>query len=488
MKKPGTDLFELIKSMSGREKGYFRRHSRAYSDKSDRTYLLLFDAIDAQDVYDEAAILAACPQILPRQLPNLKRYLDSAILTVLEKYHATDDPVHRIWKDIRQIEILLRKRLLKQATRLHRRAKRNAAKYEVFPAQLELINMERRLLMHSPFGKKLERQYHALLAEEADVLARCQSVHKYRGLMLPVTLTVRKGNAAVSGKDRAVLEAIMDDPEFTDDKQPLTFRTVNSMYFHNGAACYLLGRDDQQYVEKRVAHFETGMHFVRMEPGPYISALINLSNTYLFKGDLNGLRRTIGKLRDVRTNSPAMEINKLANYFNSALYLADATDDLEALQRVAAEYKTRVSDFEKYATPLSLLEGAINLTELFVLHKYPAEAIFWAGTILNRPQYKSHSLYSFVLAWHLIAHYERGNTYFVEYELRNLRNHLRGQADASAFVTHLVEHLHQIFRRGLDADRDRWQALYADLEAMNPAETEPRAIRMLRWVGNKAGK
>ena len=53
MTKKGN-LFFLIQSLSKSEKRYFKIF--CFGQKVDKNYLKLFDAIDAQEVYDEAAI------------------------------------------------------------------------------------------------------------------------------------------------------------------------------------------------------------------------------------------------------------------------------------------------------------------------------------------------------------------------------------------------------------------------------------------------
>ena len=51
------NLFELIKSLSSSEKGYFRKRSFLQVKGDETNYLKLFIAIDKQTVYNEKELL-----------------------------------------------------------------------------------------------------------------------------------------------------------------------------------------------------------------------------------------------------------------------------------------------------------------------------------------------------------------------------------------------------------------------------------------------
>lgn len=56
MKTSSDKLFTLIKSLAKNEKRYFKRSSQLHKLKEGNQYLLLFDAIEQQEVYDEEKI------------------------------------------------------------------------------------------------------------------------------------------------------------------------------------------------------------------------------------------------------------------------------------------------------------------------------------------------------------------------------------------------------------------------------------------------
>ena len=55
--KKTDDLFQLIKSLSKSEKGYFKKFSYLYTIEGEKNYIKLFDAIEKQKEYDEKKLL-----------------------------------------------------------------------------------------------------------------------------------------------------------------------------------------------------------------------------------------------------------------------------------------------------------------------------------------------------------------------------------------------------------------------------------------------
>src|SRR5437588_191956 len=110
----GTELFDLIKSLDGGEKGYFKKHSFINSkSNADVNYLLLFDAIEEQKEYNEKELrLKFKQQAFARQFPVAKIYLYNRILKALHSYHGS------VFEEIRNClhhaEILYYKKLYGQ--------------------------------------------------------------------------------------------------------------------------------------------------------------------------------------------------------------------------------------------------------------------------------------------------------------------------------------------------------------------------------------
>ena len=102
-------LFDLIQSLTVSEKRYVKVFTARY--KGDKNYLRLFDAINKQEVYDEAALLKKFrKEKFTRQINYTKNSLYNLILKSLQAYH--DKSIETQLSDYsQQVEILYHKGL-----------------------------------------------------------------------------------------------------------------------------------------------------------------------------------------------------------------------------------------------------------------------------------------------------------------------------------------------------------------------------------------
>jgi D-tyrosyl-tRNA(Tyr) deacylase len=88
--KASDSLFRLIKSLSKNEKGYFKKMAEALAGSGGSNYLLLFDAIDKQNEFDEAAIIKKySKENFVKNLSVTKRNLTDLILKALRLYQSS---------------------------------------------------------------------------------------------------------------------------------------------------------------------------------------------------------------------------------------------------------------------------------------------------------------------------------------------------------------------------------------------------------------
>ena len=123
--KPGTELFDLIRSLTKSEKRFFKLHSTLQSGT--KNYMRLFEAIDRQKNYDEDELRRVfAGETFIRHLPSEKNHLYKLVLKALRAFHAEATVSGTLKIAIKNIEILYDKALYAEASRTLRRAKRIA--------------------------------------------------------------------------------------------------------------------------------------------------------------------------------------------------------------------------------------------------------------------------------------------------------------------------------------------------------------------------
>ena len=147
MKTPSPDLFHLIRSLSAQEKKYFKQYAARYSEARSNTYMLLFDAITKQDVYDEAAIKAQfAKQDFVKQLSVAKNYLFEKLLDALMEMHADGDESLALLKMIGRFELLFRRNLIAPALAFYERAENMAVEKQSI-ALMPYITRQKNLML-----------------------------------------------------------------------------------------------------------------------------------------------------------------------------------------------------------------------------------------------------------------------------------------------------------------------------------------------------
>ena len=103
--KPSAELFDLVKSLSKSEKRFFKLSSSLQT--GEKNYLQIFDAIEKQSSYDEAALKKQfAKETFVKHFPSEKNHLYKTILKSLRGFHA-DNSINSVLKqEIKNVEIL----------------------------------------------------------------------------------------------------------------------------------------------------------------------------------------------------------------------------------------------------------------------------------------------------------------------------------------------------------------------------------------------
>ena len=125
------------------EKRNFKLYAQRTQNRSQLRFIQLFDAIDKQENYDEAAIFKKIPRLSKSQLANLKRHLYKQILTSLRLIHIQKNIDIEIREQIDFARILYGKGLYLQSLRLLDRIKPLAIENNQNLLHLEIIEFQK---------------------------------------------------------------------------------------------------------------------------------------------------------------------------------------------------------------------------------------------------------------------------------------------------------------------------------------------------------
>ncbi|MEL6629343.1 MAG: hypothetical protein AAFQ92_27795, partial [Bacteroidota bacterium] len=179
--KNTEDIHQLIRALSKAEKRHFKMSAARYS-KSQNNYLLLFDAIDQQESYDESRLKQKFSRYaFGKSIHKTKYLLYELILRSLRPLSNSKSVRDQLEGKMQSVDFLFSKGLYEQAEILLRKVKKLALHYQLLPLQLRVLDWEKRLIHHSREATTLTR-VEQLLDEYDRISSQVRIEMRYRGM------------------------------------------------------------------------------------------------------------------------------------------------------------------------------------------------------------------------------------------------------------------------------------------------------------------
>ena len=224
MKTPSTDLFLLIRSLSPPEKKYFKQYSQGYSEDRDNKYLALFDAIDAQEQYDEEAIKKKFKgSALINNLSVAKIYLTEKILDSLIAMYGESDEALMLKKRISYFEILEKRRLPNGALNAYNKALDMAIDTGSLTLLPHITRYKNSIVTN--FGKDVSGEESIANAQVAIDQARIlENYLKYELINIKANLLFGDAMLHIDPKKKEAIDELLLDPLLSGEEVPLSFK------------------------------------------------------------------------------------------------------------------------------------------------------------------------------------------------------------------------------------------------------------------------
>ncbi|MEO6882473.1 MAG: hypothetical protein ABI199_00460 [Bacteroidia bacterium] len=440
---PSDELFQLIKSMSKSEKRFFKLMSSLQTGA--KNYVRLFDAIELQETYNEAAIRKELKrETFIKHLPSEKNHLHKLIMKSLRAYHANISMSAQLKEQINDIEVLFDKALYKQCRKALEKVKKQAYFYEKFYLILEIINLEKKLIdMEAHFGM-MDIDLNDLLEKENKVIEQSGNFGKYQIIFSKLNYWVRQKMVMRNSKEQSFTEYLLNEPLMQDESRALSISA--KIVFHHIKGMYYMASGSG--LDKTLVHFTALLKLMDTYPQMakemskrYLSAINNIVFCHLAENKYEKCFNNIDKMRSLLTLPEFASIDLQLKIFTSS-YNAELL-----IYNDLGEFDKAVKLVNPIAAGLKKYEGKIN-TEEVVIFYYNISAVYfgngdfhkallWNNKILNeREKELRQDLYGFSRLLNLIIHYELGNTQLIEYEIRSVI-----RLYSSKDKTHKFEHL-----------------------------------------------
>ena len=321
MRTPSDDLFNLIHSLTKREKLYFKRFWQNH--KKEQYYMKLFDLIKNCSVYDEDSVKKKSK--IPN-FANVKNTLFNAILTSMRECHSQNSIEIQIREDITNIELLFVKNLRGAAEKLIEKNIEKAQRSGKYEYLIELWTLKTLAFNVSYYKnttlEKLQTPFR-LIKSTLDNIKTAQFYYDQSNLILyhvskglPIT-----GIQHLTAKEISVIEK----------KYAHSFRVLNELYKYLDYYFNDIKKDPGKSFEftlKRCELIEKN-NLTELYAESYLQILYNLGLYKVGLGKYDETQQLLDKLKDHVLAKKNKSYRKQYLYYSLALVYYTKTNQVQ---------------------------------------------------------------------------------------------------------------------------------------------------------------
>ncbi|MEM9917576.1 MAG: hypothetical protein AAF990_05735 [Bacteroidota bacterium] len=428
-KTPSSKLFDIIKSLSGPEKRYFKLFVRSNKSDKDNKYIQLFDAIDAQASYDDEALrhqIYDGQPIQSRKFSELKSYLYELILKSLQSYDEKSSVDYRLKSALQSIKALYKRAHYQDCTELVHKAKKIAAEFESYNHLLELLRWEKQVAYIQLDISYLDKSLPGIEAEERECLKKLANIADYKNFFYHIIVSIRKDSLLRSEEKIEKLNKLIDHDLLRTPDNALS-HTARVLYHRIYGLYYfsILSYDKLYQSGKELLKLmETRPVLLREDPSEYISALSNFAACCGLLRKYDEVKDCLEKLRKIKGTTLNDELRIHIEYYSKLFALYIFTGDFEAARKAMLIHQKELKRFDR-----KFFERGRFYFQYFYIYfgigDYD-QALEALNQWLNLPRTdERQDLQSLARILNLILHFEMGNTLLLEYLLRSTYRYLR---------------------------------------------------------------
>ena len=430
-KQRTDDLLQLIRTLTQGEKRQFRLFAKRNSSSDDLLFLQLFDVLDKKGEYDEAVILKKIPALKKEQLPNLKAHLYGQLLTSLRLLARGRNEDILLRENIDYAHVLYDKGLYRQALDILGKTKERALAGQFKSLVMEILEFEK-LIEGQYITRSIEGRAQELSEQSLAIGRALAQTHEFSNLALQMYGLYLKIGFVRNERDYYFVKeffnsrlpkAKFEDLDFTGK---IYFCQSHVWLYHicqEFALCY-------RYAQRWVDLFSDKSAMKNLHPVFYLKGLHNLLSA-LFNS-LHDERFEVA-LRQLEGYPAEVDFSQNRNleglyHLYRHIHLING-HYLRGSYAEAVLLIPELADFLK-DNPYNWDANRIMVFQYRIACLYFGNgdfgnAIEFLNKIINQKtiDYRA-DIQCFARILNLIAHFELGNAYLVEYQIKSVYRYL----------------------------------------------------------------
>lgn len=424
--KVNEALFDLIQSMSKSEKRYFKLMSSRHTIGEENNYVLLFDFIDKQDVYNEEHVFESFKgsAFLNRFSITKKRLYDH-ILSSLDSFHINNSVEAQLYKMLHSADILFEKSLYDQSRRVLRSAEKLASKYEKAEVLLLVSKKQKRLLETSGYLEISDKNFVDLFEKEASSLQAIKVYNTIWSIKSRLFAHLSKKGVARSKAEikgyTDICKVLLGESEnwkVNTEVKYLYHHTLSAFYFATGNLMESLSQ-----LKFNLAYIESSKSGFIIEPNKQVSVYTNaiyVSDKLGFHKESAEYLKSLKKMaQGIDSNEDlAIKIFSSISSIEFSMYLKKG--DFANAQIIAESVEEKLDIYGDKIVPIRRAFLEFKLAVVSMGNANYSDALKWVNRILNDSNLdKTEDIIGFTQLLDLLIHIELNHDKLLPYSLKS---------------------------------------------------------------------
>jgi len=485
-------LFQLIKSLTKAEKRNFKLFAKRGSANDDLKFILLFDAIEKQTVFDEEQILKKVKTIKKAQLSNLKAHLYKQLLTSLRLSHSNHNIDIQIRENIDYARILYNKGLYKQSLKLLEKTKTIALDAKQTVLCLEIVQFEKHIELHH-ITRSIKTRAEEISKESEEITSMVVNETQFSNLAIRLYGLYLKVGFIRNEKDYVFITEFFNAnlPDYNIEELGV-FEKISLyqsyVWYYYIVVDFLNG---YRYAQKWIDLFEEHPQLIKTHHEQYLKGLHNLLATLFNIGHYTKLIETLKTLENFENRDDIQwDKNEQMAYF---VYKYSSRIDKHFLEGSFTEGVKLAAEIEE---KLASHFNKIDEHRILVINYKIACLYFGSGDNKNTIKYLNkiinikvdeirEDIHCFARILNLIAHFELQNDDLLEYQIKTVYRFLIKMNDLQQVqieILNFLRRLSKINRNNLQGEFIKLKNKLVKLKD-NPYENRPFLyLDIISWL------
>ena len=487
-------LFVLIKSLSKSEKRQFKIFASRLETSSNTKFIELFTILDKSEVYDEKAILKS-GSIKKIQLSNLKSYLYKQILVSIRLNIPNQNMRYQLREQIDFATILYNKGLYKQSLKILDKTKILALENDEKNMAYEIVEFEK-LIESQYITRSIQGRADELVIQAKELNYSNTISSKLSNLSLQLYGIMLKTGYVKSDDELQYIDNYFNKHIAKFDENKFGFREKYWFYNANLWRSFLVQDflSCYKYAHKWVTLFYDNPTMISLNPVFYLKgnhylleSLFMLKYKTNFKKYLEKLEQTI--------NDDKFPVNDNVSSL-SFLYLYNNKLNFHILEGSFAESEYLIPEvlykMKKHSDHLDEHHEMLFYYKIACIYfgneKYNESLLYLDKIINNKNLSMREDLMCFSRLLYLIVHFELGNDYYLENQLKSTYKFLLKMNDLNEVqkeIIRFLKNLNSIYPGDLKKEFIKMKEHFIELEKNTYEKRAFLYLDIISWLESK---